>query len=460
MIPSKEFGGKVSIKNEESAMPIHREVHRTLVYGEGRASKGHEEDPSALIRCRCILLVSFLLLVAYVVRFLLFWHETGTISVWYSLALAWTLHFSTWLCIIGHSPRIVALFGFVLIAIEGKVAQANNSLYSVFAVWAPLMTAVIGLVSGLGHATLFFAGCFALATTYLAHEGGLFDYFQMRDGYEGFLRDRFFALILAQMAAVILYAIYRHLSESNRSELKRKRLIRAKTSRNAAVVEVLGNMAHEVNNPLAILHASLIQYRMRLRRKALDNGHKGEILSNMEDALARMNLVVENLSTFAKGDVNEPMQNVAMRDLLQLAKMRIQEKCDREAVRLDFRLSSRDSTVLCRQNQILFTILVLLDNAVDAVHGLNGPRIVRVKLRVREERCRLEIEDRGAGIDPSIRDKVFQPFFSTKVGRKSLGMNLSICQGIIREHEGQIGFSSLNQGTRFWFELGVYRKED
>jgi signal transduction histidine kinase len=96
--------------------------------------------------------------------------------------------------------------------------------------------------------------------------------------------------------------------------------------------------------------------------------------------------------------------------------------------------------------------LNLLKNALEAFDGAGGK--VHVRLREDGEAVLAEFEDDGPGIDPAVRDRLFEPFVTSKAAGKGTGLGLSISQRIVREHGGDISVrSEPGQGTCFTVRL-------
>jgi two-component system, NtrC family, sensor kinase len=105
---------------------------------------------------------------------------------------------------------------------------------------------------------------------------------------------------------------------------------------------------------------------------------------------------------------------------------------------------------------------VVSNLVVNAVHATRGPGKVTIQVGVDGHRVPAELDgrerefliigvvDRGAGIDPSIRDRIFEPFFTTKDVGEGTGLGLSVAYGIVREHRGFIEVeSNPGSGSRF-----------
>ncbi|HMK38542.1 MAG TPA: ATP-binding protein, partial [Bacteroidota bacterium] len=98
----------------------------------------------------------------------------------------------------------------------------------------------------------------------------------------------------------------------------------------------------------------------------------------------------------------------------------------------------------------------LLINSVEAVveHGTIEIAVTRIEP---DDCVEISIIDNGCGISTEIKDRIFDPFFSTKAGKKNTGLGLSICQHIVESHEGVIICESRDT-TRMSVRLPIYRE--
>jgi PAS domain S-box-containing protein len=245
------------------------------------------------------------------------------------------------------------------------------------------------------------------------------------------------------------------------------RLKLALASRLAAMGTLVAGVAHEINNPLAadLAGAGTALEVAREARQRLRDGEPVDaraqlrvldtIVEALEDASEgsqRVAQIVKDLAAFA----NPAPRRVPLR-LADVATTAIRWMPSSLAGNADVRVEIQDAPpVLASPGQIEQVVVNLLTNAVKATPaGRRGEVVVRVGPG-EGGNARLDVVDRGVGIDPSIRDRIFEPFFTTRrVGLgKGAGLGLAICHAIVTDHGGSITVESeVGRGSTFRLEL-------
>ena len=203
----------------------------------------------------------------------------------------------------------------------------------------------------------------------------------------------------------------------------------------ATVAEVAAGVAHEINNPLFIIR----NYVELLKGKKLDSDGR-EKLRKIEKELGRIVSITGSLLSFSK--VKElPDSRTDLVEVIEEAILLLQHSLSQKNIRLEKSLCADHPEIVGDENRLKQLFLNLLLNSIDAV--LDGGT-VRVRLLVNQEDrfAEVTVADNGYGIPVEIQDKIFNPFFSTKMNKKNVGLGLSICQRIAEAHEGIITFTS------------------
>ena len=215
----------------------------------------------------------------------------------------------------------------------------------------------------------------------------------------------------------------------------------------AAVGEITAGVAHEINNPIAVIQGNLDVARSLLGAQADQVSTEFRLI---DDQVYRIGAIVAKLLQFARpseysggADLIAPAQVV--RDCLVLTRRQL------EAAHIEIVTDlSCPAVVLMEQTELQQVVVNLILNALHAM-----PAGGRLELAVAETGNKVEIfvKDSGTGIAPDVLKRIFDPFFTTKRAQGT-GLGLSISQTLVNRAQGQIlVVSDLGQGSRFTIRL-------
>lgn len=216
------------------------------------------------------------------------------------------------------------------------------------------------------------------------------------------------------------------------------------TEKLATLGQLAAEIAHEVGTPL-----NVIAGRARsIQRKAKDPEVVEKNASIVAEQTARITRIIQRLLDFTRRkvgaverqpvDVNELASTTLELLAGQLSVARVKTRLDRDPT------LPRVAADADRLQQVLINLFL---NAVQAMpEGGSLSVETRVVRRTRpglegsaeQEFVRCSVSDTGVGISPDIRDKIFDPFYTTKAGQGGTGLGLAVCSGIVKEHDGWI----------------------
>ena len=237
-----------------------------------------------------------------------------------------------------------------------------------------------------------------------------------------------------------------------------------------ALGTLVGGMAHDFNNLLAGIMGSLFLARMALQKNPSEASERLESVELLGGQAADM---IRQLLTFARQGVVErspvPLKSLFKESCRLMAPgvpATIHFSCDYEP---------EEMTVLASPSQLQQALLNLVNNARDALTGVEQARIeLRLKHRVADESFRerhpelggdeyalIEVADNGCGIAQEDQERIFVPFFTTKGVGKGTGLGLAMVYGTLRDHGGAIEVeSSLGAGSCFRLYLPLQQSND
>lgn len=219
--------------------------------------------------------------------------------------------------------------------------------------------------------------------------------------------------------------------EAAHADQERDKLKLLETERLASLGSLVAGVAHEVNNPLAGLKNCV----RRLERSDLPEGKRSEYLALMEEGLSRIEEVVRRLLDFGRPQRSR-LEFVRASALAADAVRLLRPALERRRVSCPVVAENSDS-VLADRRQIGQALVNLLLNAFYVTP--DGGRI-RVSMRRNGERVGIAVEDEGPGIPVEIRDRILDPFFSTKPPGEGTGLGLSVTRTIADANGGELAF--------------------
>lgn len=222
-------------------------------------------------------------------------------------------------------------------------------------------------------------------------------------------------------------------TEGLREELARK-------ERLAILGQLAGGVGHELRNPLAVLATSVYFLKMTLGGNADPKIVKH--LGIVEQELSNANEIITNLLDFSR--VRQPERvRVSTAQIVQ----NLLDRHDFGSIELEKKVE--DFEVVVDTGQIRQVLVNLVTNAIQAMP--DGGRL-RVTTGREDKEAWIAVEDTGAGIDPALREKIFQPLFTTKA--KGIGLGLAVCESLIRANGGSISVQSeVGKGSTFTVHL-------
>jgi len=219
----------------------------------------------------------------------------------------------------------------------------------------------------------------------------------------------------------------------------------------ASIAELATGVAHEISNPLSVV----LNYVDLLKRRHAADADT-ERLTKIERELNRIGEIIGSLLSFSK--VRKiPLEPLRVARLISDVVLLVDHKIKEKSIVLRQPAVPEEIMVYGEENSLKQVFVNLLINSVEAVLD-RGTVEIAVHVLGEKDCVEVSITDDGCGIPPEIMDRIFDPFFSTKAGKKNTGLGLSICQHIVESHEGMILCSS-GELTEMRVRLPLYHAE-
>ncbi len=248
---------------------------------------------------------------------------------------------------------------------------------------------------------------------------------------------------------VLILSLDIHEQKMAEQELEKQRATAIENAKLATLGEMSAGIAHEINNPLAIIQGKANLLQMKLKKTPLDVTAVEDDLKKIVLTSDRIAKIIKGLKSFTRSGDHDPTEAVSAQKVVSDVLEFSQERLRLKNVSLNIDLDST-SEFECRPVQIEQVVLNLINNAFDAVKGTDDAWI-EVKSQDFDDRVQFTVTDSGKGIPPEVAEKIMRPFFTTKEVGKGTGLGLSISMNIIENHGGKLFYNATHPNTQFVF---------
>ncbi|MFH2204957.1 MAG: ATP-binding protein [Elusimicrobiota bacterium] len=288
------------------------------------------------------------------------------------------------------------------------------------------------------------------------------------DAYASLYRARRISLTVCLLGVILIILIATYLSRrvvqrltegARARELMSEKIVEA--GKLASIGELAAGIAHEINNPVAIMveESGWIEDILD-DLKSDDIGNLTEIRNSVNQIKKqgrRCKDITHKLLSFArKTDPGE--KEIQLNDLVREMKELSEQRAKYENIKFEMDLAEDLPNISVSASEIPQVLLNLINNAIDAIDHKEGGQVT-IRTRMEGEDVLLEVADTGQGIPEAIKKRLFDPFFTTKAVGKGTGLGLSICHGIISKMGGRITVdSTVGVGTTFQIYIPIKKR--
>jgi len=244
--------------------------------------------------------------------------------------------------------------------------------------------------------------------------------------------------------------IFKDLRERLRIERELREMQQAllQSEKLAAMGRLTSQIAHELNNPIYGIMNTL----ELLKTEIPPESKRRRILELSLSETQRLAEMLRNMLSFSKPE-EEKRKPIKINELVEGILLMMERQMRESNIKVETYLDEGIPEVMASTNQMRQVMLNLIKNAKEAMPK-GGTLTVRTTRE--DNKVLIHIQDSGVGVPEEIRDKIFEAFFTTKQKVKGVGLGLSVCYGIIKDHGGEIKVESeVDKGTSFKIHLPI-----
>ncbi len=352
-----------------------------------------------------------------------------------------------------HLARVIIV---ILSAIVFFLLKRTGNLHTGVSFWVPAIV-VAGLFAGgavFGTILLLVLGSSIIALFYVE----ILPNIAAADA-EAELR-RFQQFILALLVIYAVAFIYEKantvlidLAEKRRKDLELQKQRTIEASHLSSLGEMAGGIAHEINNPLAIIRGNAEVLAKLTSHDAQARPRLDKIIATVE----RIQKIINSMRSLSRQDYEGDFQTENLANVIEEVLVFFKEKMRSLGYRIDVQLDA-SIEVNCQRVQIGQIIINLMNNAIDAIQEQkNEDGWIRLQLERRDAFAEISIANSGPTINEELASNLMRPFFTTKPVGKGTGLGLSISKHFAEQHGGQLLLDLSSEHTVFILRLPSQR---
>jgi len=238
--------------------------------------------------------------------------------------------------------------------------------------------------------------------------------------------------------------------------LDKQKMMIAESNKMAALGEMSNGMAHEINNPLAIIctKSQLILNQLE-RGKKIDRNYLKNSMQKIYETGCRIGSIIKSLQDFSQHPISSQKEEINLQQIINNAVKLCKPILEKNLITVRFQTDSK-ILLFVQPSQLVQAIVNVLKNSIDATSKIEeSNRWIEIESKQDSINgiALILIRDGGPGIPENNRHKIMNPFFTTKEIGVGIGLGLSVTKGLIEANDGKIYFNYSSKATELIIEL-------
>lgn len=217
-------------------------------------------------------------------------------------------------------------------------------------------------------------------------------------------------------------------------------------TRLAALGEMAAGIAHEINNPLTIIHSNNSIISKNLKADKLQTELFIKLIDKNSKQVHRITSIISALRNLSRGMANDDSEVFSVDEVLEeVMNLSVLRDTGRK---IEFKHTKTKYRVFANRGHVVQIILNLVNNAMDEIENLKSPWI-EFYSDIKDGNIEIHVKDCGHGIDQKTVNKIFTPMFTTKEVGKGTGLGLSLSKTYAEQNNGQLIYDASHSNTCF-----------
>lgn len=224
------------------------------------------------------------------------------------------------------------------------------------------------------------------------------------------------------------------------------------TAKLCSLGEMAAGVAHEINNPLAIISGRVTQIEKIIKSDEIDKSKLSDYLNSIKTTTQRIASIVQGMKSFSRDGAKDSIEKINLITVIKETLSFCQGRLGDLEIKVIFLPVEEKIFIQGRATDLSQVILNILNNSIDAISHIDE-KWIKIEIISLLDSVEVIMTDSGPGINSEISDKIFDPFFTTKEVGKGTGLGLSISKNLILRNGGDLKLNKESATTSFILSL-------
>lgn len=215
--------------------------------------------------------------------------------------------------------------------------------------------------------------------------------------------------------------------------------------------EMAAGVAHEINNPLAIILGNISIAKMKIEKNQIDAQYMLHTFSRLEFSIERIAKIVKSLVQFSGEGEKKSVDEVNVSAVLDEINRLISERLKMLSIKFEIE-PFEDVSIHVYKIEIIQSLMALIFNSLDAVQD-QTEKWIKLKILNEDQSISFIVQDSGPRMPEEVAEKMMLPFFTTKSPGKGVGLGLTVAKSIAHDYQGDLIYDAEAPHTTFIFKL-------